>query len=150
VKKKKSKETKTYLLKEIRKLKKKCLKLWSENVRWRSGYRCAFCGSTEYLHSHHIEDVRLCPALRYEPRNGICLCARHHKFGRGSAHKSFIAMYTYMTTKRVSDLTYLLEHRNDKVLEYEYGAQSTIAQLNILKEYLVTKIGELRNEWERR
>ena len=52
--------------------------LWSIAVRedWRN--RCAVCGATK-CEAHHIVP-RQHEALRYDLRNGIALCARHHKF----------------------------------------------------------------------
>jgi len=64
------------------------LKLWAEKVKERSGYRCEYpCCTvrTSQLHPHHIYSRRHA-ATRYDPDNGMCLCAHHHTLGSESAH----------------------------------------------------------------
>lgn len=130
--KKPSKGTKSYQRWELRVLRNKCLRLWSDKVRGLAGNKCVSCGSTEQVHSHHIEDSRLNSALRYDLRNGVAFCVSHHKFGPESAHKSFIFMYRYMVEHRKEDLEYLLQERERKV--------------ELTKEYLESKIKELKGE----
>jgi len=127
--------TKAAELKELKSLKRKCLSLWRIVVKLRAGGRCeSGCKVTKALHCHHIESYSTNKALRYDPRNGGLLCASHHKFGKMSAHKSFVFMYLLMTGKRKSDLDYLVEHFNDKI--------------EITKEYLLDKINELETTIE--
>lgn len=47
---------------------------------------CAVCGRTQGLEAHHIIH-RHRRATRDDPRNGILLCAAHHR-GKQSAHNS--------------------------------------------------------------
>jgi hypothetical protein len=138
-----NKDTKSYKLKEIRILKRKCHTLWSLVVRKRAGDKCEICGATDHLHAHHIEDSKLCRSLRYDIRNGLCACARDHKFGKNAAHKSFITMYEHMTSNRKDDIFYLRSHRNDFSL-LEYGTRSSMEELKSLKEYLIVKVEELK------
>ena len=93
--KKVNKNTKAYKKKIIRRLQNRCLKLWCELVKVRAGNKCetSGCGAIERLNAHHIESYSLNPGLRYEPVNGLCLCPKCHKFGRHSAHKSYIFMH---------------------------------------------------------
>jgi hypothetical protein len=124
-----NKDTKTYRVKELRKLKKKCLKLWSLKVRALAGNVCVLCGTSLNIHAHHLEDYRLCSALRFDIRNGLSVCASNHKFSKDAVHKSFITIYDYMIKNRSDDIEYLRCHRNDNV--------------EFTKEYLLGKIKEL-------
>ena len=133
MKKPKNKNTKQYQLWELRNIKKKAFRAWSLVVRKRAGNVCEFCGSKEKLQSHHIEDFRLCSALRYEPRNGICCCVAQHKFRRDSAHHSFVLMYDYLTKNRPDDINYLKNHCTDRV---EFTKESLISIIDLLKTEL--------------
>jgi hypothetical protein len=124
------KTTKTSERKELRKLHRKCKKLWSLVVRKLGNNICSICGTDKLLHAHHIEDSRLCKSLRYDIKNGVCLCARHHKFGKDSAHKSFVSIYKYLINHRLDDLSYIEFHRID--------------DLEFTKFYLMDKIQELQ------
>ena len=108
-----NKETKAYKEKVIKKLKKKLLKLWSIKVKERAGNRCEVdgCSTGNALNSHHIETFQLHSELRYEIRNGLCLCQSHHKFSSDSAHKSFLFVYRLMLQKHPEDLQYLLNFK---------------------------------------
>ena len=130
--KKPNKNTKAYQKWELRVLGNRCSRLWSNKVRKLVGNKCVSCGSAKQVHAHHIEDSRLNSALRYDLRNGVAFCAGHHKFGPESAHKSFVFMYKYMVEHRKEDLEYLLQERERKV--------------ELTKEYLESKIKELKGE----
>ena len=51
---------------------------WRSIVLDRDRHRCQECGSTSRLHAHHIKQWALYPELRYDPSNGITLCAACH------------------------------------------------------------------------
>jgi len=53
--------------------------LWSLAVKSDWNHTCAICGSKGDLNSHHLIP-RQHYAMRYELRNGICLCRRCHQF----------------------------------------------------------------------
>lgn len=53
-------------------------KIWRATIFKRDGYVCAICGSRTGLQANHIKKWSDHPALRYEPANGIALCASHH------------------------------------------------------------------------
>ena len=131
-KKMKIKITKKAQEKELKLLKRKCLKLWSEKVKDRAGRKCEICGKKrkKWLNAHHVEDSILNKFLKFDVRNGTCLCPKCHKFGQHSAHKSFCTMFTFMSKKRMADFEYLLSHYRDKKKE-------------ITKEFLLDKIKEL-------
>lgn len=115
--------------KELQALKRKCYHLWNKLVKDKAGNKCEHCGKTKRLNAHHIEGYITNKGLRYEARNGLCLCPRCHKFGWFSAHNSFVFMYLIMTEKRLDDLLFLIEMRGKKV--------------DLTKNYLENKINEL-------
>ena len=133
--KKVNKETKTYQLKLIRKLRNKALRLWKERVKERAGGRCEFCGASERIQAAHIECYLLNPFLRFDIRNGASLCERHHKWGRDSFHNSFVFAYIFMVENRMDDLLYLI----DAVKKYKDMSKDLIT-----KEYLEGEIKELQ------
>lgn len=104
--------------KEIQSLQRKCLYLWKAKVKDNAGNQCEAweagkrCKATKFLNAHHIENYMTNKDLRYDPKNGLCLCAGHHKFKRKSAHKSFVFLYLHMTIIRLNDLTYLINESN--------------------------------------
>ena len=85
-KKEKHKLTKTYALKQSKKLLKQQDRDWSAKVRELQP-TCLLCGSTASLQSHHCipREIR---ETRHEPLNGVTLCAKHHKWGIFSAHRN--------------------------------------------------------------
>ena len=65
--------------------------MWSDLIKRIGGYKCAVCGRTTDLNSHHIVS-RSCERLRWDKRNGIVLCGGHHTLDgdrllKMSAHK---------------------------------------------------------------
>ena len=61
---------------------------WSKAVKVLAGYACEYCGKTEHLNSHHFYGRRVFP-LRWNAKNGVCLCAGHHTFSSTfSAHQT--------------------------------------------------------------
>ncbi len=128
---KKIKITKKTQEKELKLLRRKCLQLWTAKVKDRAGRKCEMCGKKrkKYLNAHHIEDLVLNKFLKFDARNGICICPKCHKFGQYSAHKSFCTMFVFMSKNRMDDFEYLLLNYKKKVV--------------LTKEFLLTKIKEL-------
>lgn len=61
---------------------------WAKLVKLRAGNKCEYCGKTSYLNSHHIYS-RSKRSVRWDVKNGICLCVGHHVFSSTfSAHKT--------------------------------------------------------------
>ena len=114
-------------------LKNKADKLWSEIIR--SKGKCEVCGITRNLQSHHIEGRRNL-TLRFDLRNGVCLCPLHHTLSsRESAHQSPLWFQTWLTKNRRADLNYLFKKRleiNDKI-DYE----EVLKELNEAKKQLL-------------
>ena len=53
---------------------------WRKKVITAAGNKCKECGSVVRLHAHHVIPISLSPKLRYEVKNGECLCYRCHAF----------------------------------------------------------------------
>ena len=51
---------------------------WKEAVLKRDAYSCQSCAGTEHLQAHHIKSWANFPDLRFEPSNGVTLCATCH------------------------------------------------------------------------
>ena len=61
-------------------LKKRTLeKNWRKAVLKRWDNKCAYCGYTEELECHHIIYKSQSGVLKYDVRNGIVGCQKHHK-----------------------------------------------------------------------
>jgi len=91
--------TKAKLAKIKRRELKKLDKTWSIAIRNKFNNSCAYCGGTEYLHAAHIlpREIR---EFRHNLDNGICLCARHHKFSyQFSFHKNPFAFFIWFQEK---------------------------------------------------
>ena len=52
--------------------------VWSVKVKIDAGWKCSSCGSNRNLEAHHIKPVNLFPELKYDIRNGQCLCRSCH------------------------------------------------------------------------
>lgn len=64
----------------MRRLKKRCLALWSPIIKERDKV-CVVCGSKKCLNAHHFFSELDCPSIRFDFENGVTLCARHHIWG---------------------------------------------------------------------
>ena len=63
----------------IQALKKECFVLWSKYIRARDGQKCALCGSTKYVTSHHwCLPKRGHADFMFEEDNGVSLCYACH------------------------------------------------------------------------
>ena len=51
--------------------------LWSAKVKELAGNKCEVCGAEGRLNSHHVYGRRM-RVLRWDVRNGVCLCVAHH------------------------------------------------------------------------
>lgn len=52
---------------------------WRATVKARDHNRCLDCGATADLEAHHIVPWARSAALRFEPLNGVTLCAPCHR-----------------------------------------------------------------------
>lgn len=51
-------------------------KKWLREVKLPN--RCVICGSSQSLAAHHLESFKENPELRFDIKNGVCLCAMCH------------------------------------------------------------------------
>lgn len=74
--------------KDIRKaLDKECLSIWGKIVRTRDRHTCRLCGRRGNQ-PHHIYTKSI-HSLRFDSKNGICLCSNHHTLSKDiSGHKA--------------------------------------------------------------
>jgi len=98
-------------LKEARKLLKKQDKEWSIAIRKRDK-KCMICGSKKFLNAHHLIPREI-KEFRHDLRNGITLCAKHHKFSyQISAHKNALVFFKYLEdyhTKIIRDVCKMIK-----------------------------------------
>ena len=88
---------------------KKLDKLWSEKIR--SKGKCEVCGKNISLNSHHIVGRRN-HTLRWDAKNGVCLCSGCHVFSTRSAHQDPIGFNDWLEENCKEDLEYLREQRD--------------------------------------
>ena len=120
-KKVKNTNTKSYKKKNLSKLRKKALKLWTDIVKLRDG-KCLLCGikngelnknsKPAWLNAHHIED-KMNYSTRFDPINGIAVCPGCHRFCKDSAHRSPVWFLNWLSINRPETITYLLKARNE-------------------------------------
>lgn len=102
-------------------------KAWSKVIL--SKGKCEVCGKTESLNGHHIEG-RKNMALRWDLRNGVCLCAGCHVFRKESAHQSPEWFHFWLEDKRWEDLQHVMCIRNSIVKWSVEDMQSKLDELN--------------------
>lgn len=87
---------------------------WSALVKHRAGFKCEVCGCPMgkcKLNSHHIIG-RTNRNLRWDLRNGVCLCVKHHKFGLQSAHEDAPWFDEWLQKYRKEDYDYVNQIKN--------------------------------------
>ena len=119
-------------------LDKTMLDLWSEIVKIRAGYKCEYCGSTKSLNSHHIFS-RSNRSVRWDVKNGICLCALHHTLGNMSAHKAPLEFGDWIREQRGEQWYIDLRAKSQTIVKH-----SRASKLEIL-EGLKAMIKEMEN-----
>lgn len=93
-------------------LKKKLDLLWSQIVKKRAKFKCEICGKETGLNAHHIIS-RSNHTLRWDLRNGCCLCVSCHSLGNHSAHKDPQDFMLWVLANRTADYEYLLVKKNE-------------------------------------
>jgi hypothetical protein len=89
-------------------LNNEALERWSAIVKTKAGFKCELCGSTEGLNSHHVISSHIL-STRYDDRNGVCTCKKHHKFCKYySAHSGSLGFQNWFRLNREKDFYYLL------------------------------------------
>jgi len=93
---------------EKAKLEDKLDNRWSLIVRNRAKNRCEICGNTQNLNSHHIV-TRTNKRLRWDLKNGVSLCVKHHVFGSEAVHENALFFDNWFIKHRKNDRKYLLK-----------------------------------------
>ena len=94
---------------------------WSLLVKIQAGNKCAYCGSSRALNSHHIFS-RAKKSVRWKTSNGICLCVNHHIGVQFSAHKTPFSFIKWITKKmgvEFMDKLEILAHSTANYTEFE-------------------------------
>lgn len=90
---------------------------WSISVRGNYSNKCAVCGKGGKIDAHHHIPKELLingdDSHRYDVKNGIALCPRHHKFCLQSAHKNYIWFYEWMLKNEPKTIKYLKNQYKD-------------------------------------
>jgi hypothetical protein len=92
-----------------RRLEKKLDTLWSQKIR--SIGHCEVCGETGYLNAHHIIG-RLNKIVRWDLKNGVCLCSGCHTFRRLSAHQDSLWFDDWLKKHKPKVAEYLKTKRH--------------------------------------
>ena len=91
-------------------LTKKLDDTWSLLVRFRARDKCEVCGSKS-IQAHHIIS-RGNWRLRWEVRNGVALCEKHHKFDRHmSAHLNPLWFNEWLEENHKKEIDWLRERQ---------------------------------------
>lgn len=103
-KKLKKKETKKYQLKQAKKELKRKDKEWSIKIR---KDLCLICCTGLNLNAHHLIPREI-KETRHDLRNGVSLCAKHHKFSyEVSAHKNSAMFLLILKQKKLEQYNWL-------------------------------------------
>jgi len=117
--------------------------LWSLAVKDDWGHRCAicgYCGDYRDLNSHHLIP-RQHFKLRYDLRNGICLCRRCHQFCPDrSPHQNAAGFVAWMKANKPSLEKWVLDQIFDG---YAFNRTKTVLyfmdEIQRLREYVPAK-----------
>lgn len=84
-------------------------KYWSFNVKNKAGNQCERCKRKTHNNAHHLLPKELYPEHRHEEWNGICLCARCHRWGKLSAHQDGIGFVSFLLVRDRRQVEFLME-----------------------------------------
>jgi hypothetical protein len=122
--KKEKKLTKARIKKITRNLERRMDIVWSKYIKNKFNNKCYICGVTKQLTSHHLIPREI-KCLRWNVKNGICLCVKHHKYSFViSPHRSPLAFHIKIIYDFADDINELLDEyikflKNDKEVKHE-------------------------------
>ena len=114
-------------LEKLPKIRRRLFKLWSLKCRERANYKCEYCnrGIGDIINgkalikvdAHHLQTRNISGnPLKFDIRNGVCVCPLHHKFScTASFHKSPVVMIAWLMKNFPERFYHVLEHHNDIV-----------------------------------
>lgn len=88
-------------------------KVWREAIKERDKV-CVICLSSKFLNCHHIFPRNL-TEFRWDLKNGILLCPKHHKWGTYSAHKNGLWFVNWLIENRTEQYVYLTSKLSNQV-----------------------------------
>ena len=97
----------------LKKLQDRLLDIWSRAVKSIAGNQCEICNSGKCLQSHHIIG-KSNRTLKWDVRNGCCLCANCHTLGNLSAHQDPFFFINWLIENRPADYEYLMVKKNER------------------------------------
>lgn len=120
------KKNKRKKLEPLGRVRRRLMRLWTEKVHDLGGNACAVCGKRMgevdqsngkpvVINAHHLQSRDIDPGLRWDERNGICLCVSHHKYGHQSAHKSPLWFVDWLQKNRPDQYSYVMSNMCKKV-----------------------------------
>jgi predicted restriction endonuclease len=94
-------------MKRIKENKSKKDKTWATFVKDRANYACEVCGQySKFANAHHILPKPYAE-LRWDVKNGICLCPRCHRLSKTAAHQNSIFFCLWLEKNKPETLAYL-------------------------------------------
>lgn len=103
---------------------------WSKLVKLIANNRCEVCGNTKALNSHHLFS-RAKKSLRWNVKNGVCLCVNHHIGVTFSAHKTPITFNDWVISNKGTDLVNELKYLSNLSFHYsEFEKELLLKELN--------------------
>jgi hypothetical protein len=120
-------------VKSKKSLKNKADILWSKIIRI-NGY-CEWCGqSYGKLDAHHIMGKK--GILRYELRNGVCLCYKHHRLKAHSDSAEDVKEYLeWVKVYKAADWDYLSSLKRERIVSNSEYYEGIIKGLKEALEY---------------
>jgi hypothetical protein len=123
-------------------LKDKCDRLYSLIIRSR-GY-CEYCHNRidlpVFLNAHHVIG-RINYLLRWDLRNGCCLCVGCHRFNKNSAHENPLAFMEWFKSTRPEDYEYLRDPK------WQQSKTWYISDYEKIYQDLKTKYNEIQSQY---
>ena len=99
--------------------------MWKEKVKQRDEYFCCVCNKKvegKNCHAHHILPKGI-SRTRWDAKNGITLCYRHHKVGNFSAHNNAIWFTFWLKTNRPKQFNFIVSEIQRLATEPQHFAE---------------------------
>lgn len=94
----------------IKSLKRYCMEIWSEIIRFRDKNKCVLCGNYKYVQAHHLISRKYAPT-RYDINCGVSVCSGCHVFRMTSVHVAPWILYEWLEKNRPEQYKWFIENR---------------------------------------